>query len=103
MRKGNWKKACLPTALAFFLWTGQGAFAASPFAGSNADTASRANEFWTIYGLGEGAPGVNGFRGGDNTAWTEWDALKFAWTGYNGYRMIGMLTIDAGSSYTIPN
>lgn len=90
MRGFNAKKKWLPAALVLFLATGQSALAAAPFAGSDASMASRANEFWTIYGLGEGTADDNGYRGGDNTAWTEWDAMKFAWTGYNGYRTIGM-------------
>ncbi|MFD0714661.1 hypothetical protein [Paenibacillus sp. GCM10027626] len=45
------------------------------------------NLFWSIYGVAEHPdPDIKGNRYGDNTAWTEWDALKFAWTGSKDYR-----------------
>ncbi|RKG86776.1 hypothetical protein D7V88_17245 [Corallococcus terminator] len=62
------------------------AFATDPFQTSSHSITSPANEFWNIYGLGWHLTGttLSGTRSnssyGGNTAWNEWDALKFAWT-----------------------
>ncbi|MCY1047372.1 hypothetical protein OV208_39100 [Corallococcus sp. bb12-1] len=62
------------------------AFATDPFQTSSHSITSPANEFWNIYGLGWHLTGttLSGTRSnssyGANTAWNEWDALKFAWT-----------------------
>ncbi|RKH56077.1 hypothetical protein [Corallococcus llansteffanensis] len=61
------------------------AFATDPFQTSSPSITSPANEFWNIYGIGwHLGGGLSGNRSnmsyGANTAWNEWDALKFAWT-----------------------
>ncbi|MEQ7006681.1 hypothetical protein ABN028_10775 [Actinopolymorpha sp. B17G11] len=61
-----------------------------PFGTSSPAVTRRANQFWTVYGLGEGGPEAPGSPLGANSAWTEWDARKFAWTDQRGHRDRGM-------------
>jgi len=54
---------------------------------SSPSITDHSNLFWSIYGVAEHPdPDLKGNRYGDNSAWTEWDALKFAWSGYKDYR-----------------
>jgi hypothetical protein len=58
----------------------------APFGMSWTDLERKANVFWTVYGVAEGGHVAPGVRFGGNCAWTEWDAMKVAWTAYRGYR-----------------
>ncbi|GEM_PF-3362050 len=67
-------------------WTQVASAAHYPFSASDGTAGGRTSEFWNIYGVAEGPANANGYRFGANTAWQEWDAMKFSWTNYGGYR-----------------
>lgn len=75
-----------------------------PFHCSTASLAERLNEFWAIYGTGQGTPQTQGALSagaltvmGLNPAWDEWDALKFAWTAQRGNRATLMNALGSDS------
>lgn len=67
----------------------------TPFTTSSDSLTRAANVFWTVYGLAEGGSAAPGSLWGANCAWTEWDAMQFAWTAYGGYRTQSMETLLA--------
>lgn len=96
----KWPRLMLAAALGTTLAWPVGAMAAHlPFSSSFDDVSNRNNDYWTIYGVAEGTAEVNGERfAGNNPAWFEWDALKFAWTGYKGYRTTARDTLRRSTS-----
>lgn len=57
------------------------------FTASNRALSELTNRFWQIYGINTYSPDdMYGKVYGDNAAWTEWDAMKFAWYGAGDYQ-----------------
>lgn len=57
------------------------------FTTSSPVVTDQSNMFWSIYGIDEYPDeDIQGSRYGDNSAWTEWDSMKFSWTGYQDLR-----------------
>lgn len=64
-----------------------------PFATSTPTLTDRLNEYWAIYGTAAGTPATAEAQAagalsamGLNTAWDEWDSLKFRWTATGGFQ-----------------
>jgi hypothetical protein len=60
--------------------------AGTPFATAIDVLTGRANEFWSIYGAADAPGDFTASPVGLNSAWSEWDTRKFAWTPRCGQR-----------------
>lgn len=57
-----------------------------PFSASDVYFQNNLNTFWYTYGENENSGDSYTSCCGLNSVWTEWDAMKFDWTAYGGYR-----------------